>query len=715
MNHIFPQPQKIESLNETIILAEKGTAKCCIVLAEDPAPLEILAADLLADAIAAACGQKPCSCAEGCGEINIYLGAAAEQREGITCALEEAPANPEAYALLADANSIALLGRSPAGTFYAAQTLKQMLRNEGDMLVTDAARIVDWPDYKYRGLYIESKWGPDLMTLQDWEDCLDYLAGLKFNSLGIGVYCCWQVQYEGKRTEFAMVPFPDHPELVTPKTIRYYSAKEGEWKALTYLPKMVEEDSFGDIVAYAKSRNITVRPHFNGPGHTTLIPFTHPEIASKDEGGNPKPYGYCLSDPRTYELIFALWDSIIDRYLAPNGVDWFHIGLDEIYNITGADEENPERVIDPWCQCEQCRQHSQNELLEQYVIKATQHLVAKGINNITIWNDHLASVGLLTPEFVAKLEEAGVRDKVVLQWWRYNEPVLEIPPNLGLRAWTTPMPGYWFWLFYEDLTANIYPMLHLAYRAGAEGADAYCTFDPAFDRNYHCLAEYAWNQTTVADVYQFKSKYAQKVMGTCGFDAVEAFEKFDQAYGCLPYVRGNLDMILFYWHSYSRARAVYPRNVLQALIKDNMRLMNTYQGIRVNLERARLFFAARRNQAPDPALIDQYLWECDRLVAVVAAYEAMLRGIRQAKEAMSGSEPKVGLEAAAAILAKGLTSLDAMMARAEEVKKAYLLPQTLRDLSKLRGYLAELQAVTAQAAISQEGLATLAKVLAEAS
>ena len=715
---IFPQPQNVQWLSEELVLAESGQALCRIVLAENAEPLERLAAAVVADAIAKLGEARPEMGTDAGGGVSIYVGGCARQREGAECALRDAGQHPEAYGLLAQGDSIALLGNTPAGTFYAAQTLRQMLYKEGDSVRVDGAVISDWPDFRYRGLYIESKWGPDLMSLQDWKDCIDYMAALKFNSLGIGVYACWCVQYEGKRTEFSMLPYPEHPELQTPKTIKYYSAKQQQWQSLTYLPRMFEEDFFGEVVAYAKSRNVIVRPQFNGPGHTTLIPHTHPEVAAKDEAGRPQVYGYCLSNPKTYELIFELWDSIIDRYLAPNGIDWFHMGLDEIYNITGADEENPERVVDPWCKCPACREKSRNELLQEYVIRATQHLVAKGVNNITIWNDHLASVGMLTPEFVASLEQAGVRDKVVLQWWRYDEPALEIPQDLGLRAWTTPMPGYWFWLFYEDLTSNIYPHLALAHRAGAEGADAYATFDPAFDRNYYCLAEYSWNQATVEDIYEFKSKYARKVTGASGFEAVEAFEKFDQAYGSVPWVRGALDMLLFYWHSYSRARSQYPGNVVKSLLHDSMRLRNTYHGMRTHLSRASRFFEACRAKAPDPGLIDQYLWECERLVAVVDTYEAILAAIRKSQEALAAAEPEAraqGLRAAAQVVSDGLSRLDAMMARAEDVKKAYLLPQILRDLSRLRGFVTELAAAVHAAAESQAAVGRLEKLLADLS
>jgi hypothetical protein len=484
-----------------------------------------------------------------------------------------------------------------------------------------------------------------------------------------------------------MVPFPDHPELKTPKTIRFYSARDEAWRSRTYLPVMFEEDFFGELVAYAKARNITVRPHFNGPGHTTLIPHTHPEVAAKDAAGTPKPYGYCLSSPKTYELLFDLWDQIIDRYLAPSGIDWFHMGLDEIWPMVGADEADPERRVDPWCACAECRQRTPNERLVDYVVKATQHLKEKGIKNICIWNDHLARHGVLDEAFVQRLEDAGVRDNVILQWWRYDEPVLEIPPELGLRAWTTPMAGYYFWLFTQSYTSNIYPHLALGHRAGAEGADAYCVYDPVYDRNYTCLAEYGWNQSSTGDLYQFKSRYARQLLGVEGFDAVEPFEKWDQVYDSMPLMSSTLDILLPYWHTYSSARTVYPANVVQDLLRDRLRTRVTHRKARTHLTRARDLFAARRETATNPALVDEYVFECERLVAVVDVYDRILAAV-----AACDNDDGDGLATAAAELTAGLEVLDGVMVRAEEVKAPYLQPQLLRDMSSLRSYVAELAA-----------------------
>jgi len=48
-------------------------------------------------------------------------------------------------------------------------------------------RIIDWPNRKYRGIFAESRWCSELMTLDDWKAAIDLLASLKFNVLDLGV------------------------------------------------------------------------------------------------------------------------------------------------------------------------------------------------------------------------------------------------------------------------------------------------------------------------------------------------------------------------------------------------------------------------------------------------------------------------------------------------------------------------------------------------
>jgi len=154
--HIFPHPQSMDRPTGTAVLADGGTLACSLVLTGGASPLEEAAAELLAGEILERTGQRPPIAGAPRAGIAIYVGATA----GSTCPSADGaavPDGPEAYRLVVTPDEIALIGNEPAGTFYAPQTLVQMLRAQEGRLVVDAATINDWPDFRHRGLYIESK------------------------------------------------------------------------------------------------------------------------------------------------------------------------------------------------------------------------------------------------------------------------------------------------------------------------------------------------------------------------------------------------------------------------------------------------------------------------------------------------------------------------------------------------------------------------------
>ena len=125
----------------------------------------------------------------------------------------------EGYFLNVSDGGIYLSGDDSAGVFYACKTLEALLERRDGRLVIPQVKIRDFPDYRYRGLYIEDKWGSDLMTLDDWKHLVDFMSEIKLNFLGVGVYGCWCIQHYNKITEFLMLPLENYPRLSTPQTI----------------------------------------------------------------------------------------------------------------------------------------------------------------------------------------------------------------------------------------------------------------------------------------------------------------------------------------------------------------------------------------------------------------------------------------------------------------------------------------------------------------
>jgi len=200
---IFPEPHIAELTGATVALGQGAK----IALGDEPHGLETYAASLIENSI-------------GAGEgIRIVLGTP-KSNPAVSSALldrlREVPNADQGYAISVSVNEIVLAANEPIGVLYAARTLLQMIEPDGTV---PEGRIIDWPERRYRGIFAESRWCSELMTLQDWKDAIDLLAGLKFNVLNIGVANNWMIQYEGKRSEFFLLPIRKYPELRAPQSI----------------------------------------------------------------------------------------------------------------------------------------------------------------------------------------------------------------------------------------------------------------------------------------------------------------------------------------------------------------------------------------------------------------------------------------------------------------------------------------------------------------
>ena len=66
------------------------------------------------------------------------------------------PANREGYTLVVQPDFIAVVGSSPAGTYYGVQTLAQMaVANSDAGWRIPCGSVTDWPDFPFRGVYIQ--------------------------------------------------------------------------------------------------------------------------------------------------------------------------------------------------------------------------------------------------------------------------------------------------------------------------------------------------------------------------------------------------------------------------------------------------------------------------------------------------------------------------------------------------------------------------------
>lgn len=183
----------------------------------------------------------------------------------------------EGYTLLITPDSIDIAGGSPAGVFYAFQSLRQLLPaaalagERARVIELPAVEIRDEPHFAYRGAMLDACrhfFKPD-----EVKEYLDLLALHKINRFH------WHLtDDQGWRIEIKK-----YPELTTVGSVR---EKDLLTNVLDTVRKFDEnpyggfytQDQIRDIVKYAADRFITVIPEIEMPGHATAALAAYPYL-----------------------------------------------------------------------------------------------------------------------------------------------------------------------------------------------------------------------------------------------------------------------------------------------------------------------------------------------------------------------------------------------------------------------------------------------------
>ena len=557
-----------------VVLGRTGQADCCIRIVNAGKDVDMTSiADDLEDRLTGLLADRPHS-EEACSA----------KKTRITLEFGSPPAGianvDQGYAITVTGGEINLTGYGSAGLRYAVISFIQCLKVENNTLTMPLLSLLDWPDMRTRGHFMESRYGSNLMSLADWQHVVDHMAAMKMNQLVVSLYGCWCVQYDGRVSEYLYVPLKPYNQLKTPVVIRYYSPAKGEWIDREQLPPMFEQDFFGDLVAYGKSKGVTVFPLFNSYGHNTLIPAQYPEVSAKDENGEPTLTGYCTSNHRTYEMLFNIYDQIIDRYLAPNGIDSFHIGLDEVGDGIAQNADDVFKVRSPWCRCPACAGQDRIQRFIAHAIKLVLYLKQRGMKHIYLYHDMLIPHGTYGETdscslMMDALRQNDLLDEVVIDWWTYSDYQENLMfqttrPELGLRRTVKPWNGYYHWTMLSHPLRNIYLLAKMGYEEGVEGMQSYSAWDESYDRNHLAQACYAWNYLGTGSIDDFQNHYARSRFGPAWEQAARALALLDQAaasnnktYADGTPVLNRLNLLQqdlsYYSYSYVQAGKPYPR------------------------------------------------------------------------------------------------------------------------------------------------------------
>ena len=687
---IHPVPQQVTAQAGGALKLTSNSKFCITAPTAEKGPAKTAVEEMKAF-LSAKCGED-CFAADGV-PVTLELGTAPAEVKN----------EKEAYRIRVNAEGVTITGFGENGLFYGVGSFKQICKWNNRGAVIPAVEVLDWPDNPFRAYKQECRYGSNVMERQDWLDMIDDLAAKKINNLSLAIYGCWKIQYDGRVAEYLYLPLKDYPQMQTPMTVKYYSPADGKWYDYETLPPIYRDNLFGEIVRYAKDHGMDVIPGINSLGHNTLFPRVLPEVAPKNEDGTTNPSGFCTSNPETYKLLFSVYDQIIDEYLLPNGITTFNILLDEVWDQYGIDMEDPYKLTSAWCQCPECRGKERTEIFIEHAVKLLKHLKEKGMKSIIIANDMLArkvsKLGYFADKFMARVDEAGVRDVLFLDWWWYKDIKEQLdfmvePDELGLRSFFCPWNGYYIWNILTNPLENCRIMAEMNHNAKCgEGVYQYALWDKSYDRVHDCFSDYGWNFVGAGSVSDVTDRYVARHFETMQDEVRHAFRLIDwiteermpkkDPEKPLETILSPYEVMLkelpYYWYCYFNNAFPYPRhfpgNPLSVVLrfrKDYERLL--YSNAAMAKEAAAIFEQAARTAGCDQDMARRMAYECRNYQVLTEDWIAILKIYDLTQ---NGDQKKI-----APIARARQTARLELMAMCEQVKEKFALEgATMRNQS----------------------------------
>lgn len=300
--------------------------------------------------------------------------------------------NPEGYTLNITPKGISVKAASPVGLFYAVQTIRQLLPPdvEKDSIVKDivlkvsSCEIADEPRFPYRGMHLDV--GRHMFPVEYIKRYIDMIALHKMNTFH------WHLtEDQGWRVEIKKYPRLTEVSAFRKETLVGKPGKKPPVFDGTPYGGFYTQAEVREVIAYAKSRFVTIIPEIEMPGHSLAVLAAYPELAcTKGPFEVGKVWGvqedvFCAGKEETFKFLEDVLTEVADLFPGK----YIHIGGDECPKTR-------------WKNCPLCQARIKAEglkdekELQSYFIKRIEKFVVSRGKRLIGWDEILE--GGLAPE-----------------------------------------------------------------------------------------------------------------------------------------------------------------------------------------------------------------------------------------------------------------------------------------------------------------------------
>ena len=229
----------------------------------------------------------------------------------------DAELGDEGYQLDITDDLVTLSANKPAGLFRGVQTIRQLLPETIELSSVQAGpweipsgTIRDYPSYGYRSAMLDV--ARHFFSVEDVKRYIDLLATYKMNNLHLHL-----TDDQGWRIEIKS--WPNLTEFGAQSEV---GGGEGGFYT---------QEQYGELVAYASERYMTIVPEIDMPGHTNAALSSYPElncngIAPEVHTGIEVGFSTLCTDK---EITYQFIDDVFGELAAITPGPYLHIGGDE--------------------------------------------------------------------------------------------------------------------------------------------------------------------------------------------------------------------------------------------------------------------------------------------------------------------------------------------------------------------------------------------------
>lgn len=297
---------------------------------------------------------------------------------------QETQFGDEGYRLSSSPEGVLIVAAKPAGLFYGAQSLRQLLpvtafekkSKLGEGWTVPGCEIVDKPRFSWRGMHLDVS--RHFYNVKFIKEYIDWIALHKMNTFH------WHLTDDGGwRLEIKK-----YPKLTEVGAWREEQPTEWSYGGLKFPGKssgkklyggLYTQDEVKEIVKYAADRFVTVVPEIEMPGHSTEAVASYPDLLNCNpppdfmqkyivSTGNDYPSTVCAGSEKTTQF----FKDVLDETMKLFPSKFIHIGGDEAPK-------------DVWAQCATCKDRmakeglkDTHELQSSFIKRFDKYLASKG-------------------------------------------------------------------------------------------------------------------------------------------------------------------------------------------------------------------------------------------------------------------------------------------------------------------------------------------------